>query len=133
MKRSANYLNIKKGDIVIFITIGFVILLSTILFYTPKKEAKVLKIYQNSTEYASFSLSPKYARTFYVPTSNEPNAGYNRIRIENGEVSITESTCPNKDCIKMGKISQAGDMLICLPHKLILRLEGGDTVDAISY
>lgn len=60
--------------------------------------------------------------------------GYNIICIENGQVYMKDADCPNKDCMRYGRISNEGQMIICLPHRLVVSIlsdEGGP--DAISY
>ncbi len=133
MKQLIRFFHLKKGDFIIFVCIFAIILVSTLSFYGKSTEAKVLKIYRNSTEYATYSLSYDYEKNINIPVSDEYNAGYNHIRIKDGVVSMVESTCPNQDCMKMAPISRGGDVLICLPHQLVIRLEGGDELDALSY
>ncbi|MBO5407792.1 MAG: NusG domain II-containing protein [Clostridia bacterium] len=133
MKNIFGFFNFKKGDIIVFLVIGIMILGSAVTFYKKPTEASVVRIYRNSEEYASYSLSQSYAKNVHVPTHDGPKAGYNQLRIENGTVTIVGSTCPNRDCMRMGSISKEGDILICLPHRLVVRLEGGDAIDAVSY
>ncbi len=133
MKSSSIFPNIKKGDIIIFIIIGLIIVLSTVFFFRRPGDATVLKIYRDGEEYATYSLSQSSEKKLSVPVKEGYQAGYNTFQMKQGVVSIIDSSCPNKDCIRMGSISKAGDVLICLPHKLMLRLEGGDAVDAVSY
>ncbi len=46
----------------------------------------------------------------------------NTVVIKNGQIYIKEANCPDELCIKQGKISNAGESIICLPHKLIVRI-----------
>ena len=48
--------------------------------------------------------------------------------------AVTSSTCPDQVCVRTGLLTRAGESAICLPGKVILRLEGGgDSVDATVY
>ena len=47
------------------------------------------------------------------------------IEVENGAVSIPKSPCPNKSCKHMGHISHAGEILVCVPNHLIVKIIGG--------
>jgi hypothetical protein len=47
------------------------------------------------------------------------------IEVEKGAVSIPKSPCPNKYCMHMGHISHAGEILVCVPNHLIVRITGG--------
>lgn len=54
--------------------------------------------------------------------SIESNLGKNTIDITNNSVCCIESDCPDKICVKKGKIINAFDneMIICVPHNLII-------------
>ncbi len=68
---------------------------------------------------------------FTVQTSH----GINVIGIENGMVQITEADCRDQICIKDGPISEPGEMLVCLPHKVVVEVKGKgeEKVDELSY
>ena len=48
--------------------------------------------------------------------------GFNEIQIDSGEVYISKADCPDKTCIRTGKISKAGDVIACLPHKMLIEI-----------
>ena len=50
--------------------------------------------------------------------------GTNTLVIEDGQVCITDATCPDKVCIHQGKINQSGEMIICLPNLMIAKIVG---------
>lgn len=50
--------------------------------------------------------------------------GRNTIRIRDGKVSCIEADCPDKICVKHSEIDTVGETIICLPHKLVLEVEG---------
>ncbi len=57
----------------------------------------------------------------------------NKILIRDGEVSMIISNCPGKDCIHQGKISKPYESIVCLPNKVIVKIEGKDkSYDEIS-
>lgn len=63
----------------------------------------------------------------------DSSEGYNIIEISGGQVSVSEADCPNGDCMRYGRISKTGQIILCLPHRLAITIisEGGP--DAISY
>lgn len=61
----------------------------------------------------------------------ETEFGYNKIEIFSGGVRIFDSDCKDKQCI--GEIRRAGEMLVCLPHRLVLKIEGNKEVDGVAY
>lgn len=50
--------------------------------------------------------------------------GTNTLVIENGQVYITDATCPDKVCIDQGKINRSGEMIVCLPNLMIAKIVG---------
>ena len=46
------------------------------------------------------------------------------VTVENGAVRVSESDCPNQDCVHSGAISRAGQSVVCLPARIAVTLEG---------
>ena len=38
--------------------------------------------------------------------------------------AVTESDCPGQDCLHTGRITRAGQSIVCLPEQVIVTLEG---------
>ena len=52
-----------------------------------------------------------------------------RLRLTETEVWVESSDGPTQDCVHTGHISRSGQSIVCLPARVIVRLEGGETVD----
>lgn len=65
----------------------------------------------------------------------ENDYGINRIVISDGYVSMVETDCGNKDCIKIGSINMPGKNIICLPHHLCVYIKASDMIeqDGVAY
>lgn len=50
--------------------------------------------------------------------------GYNIVHIEQGEVHIEEANCPDLTCTKDWHIRRSGQMIFCLPNRLIVEIKG---------
>ncbi|WP_052241703.1 NusG domain II-containing protein [Berryella intestinalis] len=48
--------------------------------------------------------------------------GTNTIAIENGFVRMESADCPNHDCIDQAPLCDASGAIICIPHRLIVRV-----------
>ena len=48
--------------------------------------------------------------------------GTNTLVIKSGKAYISEANCPDKQCVKQGKISRAGEMLVCLPNRVVVKI-----------
>ena len=52
--------------------------------------------------------------------------GYtNTLVIENGTARVVEAGCPDQICVNHGAIRYAGESIVCLPHRLVVTVEGG--------
>lgn len=57
------------------------------------------------------------------------------FEIKNGKAKITEATCKHKTCLKMGKISKAGESLICIPNQISIAISGtkNGLTDSVTF
>lgn len=59
--------------------------------------------------------------------------GYNRIVIENGSARMESADCPDKYCMTYKPITKTNENIICLPHRLVVRVTGTEgEIDAIT-
>lgn len=60
--------------------------------------------------------------------------GSTAVEIREGRVRILSSPCPLKLCQRAGWIGSAGEMIVCLPNEVVVRLpgKGPGGVDAVS-
>jgi hypothetical protein len=47
----------------------------------------------------------------------------NMILIQDGGVTMYEANCPDKKCVKMGEIRNEGQVITCMPHQLVVKIE----------
>lgn len=46
------------------------------------------------------------------------------FEIKNGKVRMKDSACSNKLCVKMGWIRQEGQVICCIPNRVVLKIIG---------
>ena len=56
--------------------------------------------------------------------------GNNIVTIENGGVTMTDADCPDKLCVKTGRISKTGETIVCLPHRVVVEIIGAAADDS---
>ena len=61
-----------------------------------------------------------------VPIST-PNGGENRLWVQEDLVFMDSANCPDQTCVKQGVIKDGTVPIVCLPHKVIVRIEGGES------
>ena len=77
-------------------------------------------IYRDGQRAESFALSED--RVFEIVSAG----GTNRLEIRNGEAFLTDADCPDRLCVQTGKIRYDGQTIVCLPHRVIVAVEGGE-------
>lgn len=121
----------KKGDYILILLILILIFVS--LGFVAKNEVglenKTIEISINNKVYKTIKLNQNYESKIEI--KNE--YGYNLIYIHDGGVQILDADCNDKIGIKMGFIDKKGQVLACLPHKLIIKILGTQQeVDDVS-
>jgi hypothetical protein len=57
--------------------------------------------------------------------------GNNKIIINDSTVWMEDADCPDKVCVKTGKIKKPGQTIVCLPHRTVIEITGDNAdIDA---
>lgn len=56
----------------------------------------------------------------------ETEEGYNIVEIRDGYAMVTEADCRDGICENHRKISKNGENIVCLPHKMVVEITGGE-------
>lgn len=54
----------------------------------------------------------------------ENEYGSNTLEIRDGKANMIDADCPDKLCVSQSEISYQNESIICLPHHLIITVEG---------
>jgi len=75
-----------------------------------------------------------YSLSENIDISIDSNGYEMTLSIENGDVFVKHAECPDKHCVKMGRISKEGEAILCVPAEVVLRLisEKGENIDAAA-
>jgi hypothetical protein len=107
----------KKNDIVFIVLAGFLIAGAFLAFeIVSNSHGRTVVIEEGNEVVGSYRLSED--RTIPV----QGPLGISTVVIEHGEVYMADSPCANKVCIDMGKISEKGDSIICLPNRIYITI-----------
>ncbi len=99
-------------------------------FISDKANATGFEIYVDGKLHSSYKFSQlKNGQIIELTT----NYGYNKFMYENNSVTCIETDCKDKLEIKSGKIKKVNQILVCMPHKLIVQITGKNNIDKISY
>ena len=125
----------KKWDVIIIIGLIIISFIpETVIFITTynKYNSFYLEVYSKGNLYKKLPLK-KDAEKITLTIDNE--LGTNVIEVNKSQVKITDANCPDKICVKAHAISKPGEVLICLPHKLVVKIigEGKQETDEVSF
>ncbi len=112
---------IRKADIILLIVLVAVGLAVSAVLAVSHSGGDTVIIESGGDLYATYSLFEDH--TVKVPAPR--GSHYNIVEISGGKVSVTEATCKNQVCVRHGEISRSGESIVCLPNRLVVRIEGG--------
>lgn len=55
------------------------------------------------------------------------------VRFSPEGAQVLSAQCPDQVCVKTGLLTRAGEAAVCLPGRLVLRMEGANSFDAQTY
>jgi len=67
-------------------------------------------------------IAPDYEARYSLDSDVELEVNGVKIVIESGSVFVSDSDCDDKICVNTGRISHAGQSVICLPKKVSVRI-----------
>ncbi|WP_353096653.1 NusG domain II-containing protein [Tissierella praeacuta] len=59
----------------------------------------------------------------------ETKFGYNLVEIGEDKVRVIEADCPDKIDVLQGYISKPGEIIVCLPNKLVIEIKGTEKIE----
>ena len=100
----------KVREIIIIVGILLISLASYLIIEFTKKPGETVIVKVNGTEVATYSLN-----------------------VEDGYAWLDDADCPDKLCVKSGRISKDGETITCLPNKVSIIVSGEkDFVDLVG-
>lgn len=60
------------------------------------------------------------------------DGSYNLISVTEGVVAMESADCRDQICVRHKPISAVGESVICLPHRLVIEISGGEDLSAME-
>lgn len=117
------------------ILIAFILItsLSSLFFIKNKSisyKRKYVSIQVNGEEIKKIIFDKKIiGETIPIKTK----FGYNLIEIGDERVRVIEADCPDKIDVKQGYISNANEIIVCLPNRLVIEIIGETEDEQLDY
>lgn len=105
-----------KGDIALIASLCVLILLLFLPSFSGNNEKLTAQIYREGELVKTVSLSECQGEEITV--------GNCKLLLEKDGVTFIDSSCPDKLCIKKGKLKRKGDTMACVPQKVVAVIKG---------
>lgn len=118
----------KKKDLIIYFIILFLFILSLAGSFLSGDKGHLVRVYVNREIYAEYAID--HDKEVLIKGMNDVEL---KMIIENGNVYVSDSNCPDKICVNTGSINKTNESVICLPGKIVISLysekeSGYDTI-----
>ena len=119
---------IRKSDLILIAVLIVAALILGGIWMATRDEGACAIVTVNGDEVEKLPLN----KDTEIRIGDEEN--YNIVVIKDGVAYVSEASCPDKVCVKTGKISLTGETIVCLPNKMTVKIEGGEdlNMDGIS-
>ena len=111
----------KIGDLIVLAV--FIIAAALAIYFMTKPTGSEVYIYKDGKLLEAVSLSVE--KTVKIDE-------HITVKISGGAAYVLKSECKGQDCAKAGKISKVGEMIVCLPNKVVIKILGDGEVDYIT-
>ena len=119
-KKINSALSFRIWDLILICVLFGISFAALLLFINPSEgETVVISQYGTVIEY-----------NLDTNTSVQLDGG--TVRIMDGEVWMTDAECRDKICENFGRISNAGESIVCVPNQIVIRIKGESGVDGIA-
>lgn len=114
----------KKPDIVLFVCLMFTAFTLFVIDITRYQGEKSVLVSVDGKK----TVYPFKKNKYVIKSSH----GTNILIIDEDGVRIKEASCPDKLCVKQGKIKRAGEVLVCIPNRLVVRIINDEGLDFVT-
>lgn len=103
--------------ILVFATLFIIFLISNI----KREDGKIAVVTVDNVLYGKYPLS----KDCDIPIEGD-GIIINHAVIESGSVYMEDASCENHICVSMGRKKAQGESIVCLPNRVVIRIEGND-------
>ena len=131
-------MKLSKGDKILIVCLSIFSLVLAILIslISNRASGKYISIKVDGKEIKKIQFSKEVVgKTYEIKTE----FGRNLVEIGDESARVIEADCPDKLDVKQGKITRPGQVIVCLPNRLIIeyKAETGNNeegeIDNINY
>lgn len=109
------------GDRLLIIALAGLSVGSSVLMQMPGLDGKIAVISVRGEEVQQIPLNSE--KQLEIQGAIGPLV----VQVLDGAVWVVSVTCPNKLCQRQGRISRAGEIIVCAPNRVLISIEGEAT------
>ena len=119
---------IRKADLILFVILLLLGAGLSVFSYAAGRDAAGSVVITVAGEvYGTYDLATD--REIVI----ERDGHTNKVIINQGRVQMESASCHNQLCVNQGEIDRAGEAIICLPNRVVVRITGKEAdVDVYS-
>lgn len=110
---------IGKNDIILMASILAASILVMLLMHGLSGKGVMAIVYVNGEETGKYPLSEDITVDI-----DGVDRGHNTLTIAGGKAFMSDASCPDKLCMHQGRVSKGGQSIVCLPNRVVVRIEG---------
>ena len=112
-----------RHDLIFIVAILVIVAIGAATMFFLRGEGSAVRVEVDGTVIGTYPLSVD--REVEIITG-ENGEELNLLVIKDGKATISTATCPDGICAAHKPISRAGESIICLPHKVVVTVIGGE-------
>lgn len=114
-----------RNDLLLLLGILVLVAVFALGYALTRKEGAYALLLQDGEEIGRYALQ----EDLEIPVL-EGETVTNVLVIGDGKALMKEATCPDQICVKHKAVSKAGETIVCLPHKLVVKIVAAEPSDA---
>ncbi|MBS5216414.1 MAG: NusG domain II-containing protein [Clostridiales bacterium] len=87
-----------------------------------REQGSQVIVFQDGVEQGRYLLSEE--QEVEIAFNQESQEGKNILRIRDGSADMIYADCPDQLCVNQKEIDKVGETIVCLPHKIVVEVEG---------
>ena len=112
-----------RNDLIFIAAILVIVAMVAAALFFLRGEGSTVQVEVDGTVIGTYPLSVD--REVEIKTG-ENGEELNLLVIKDGKATVTTATCPDGICAAHRPISRKGESIVCLPHKVVVTVVGGE-------
>ncbi len=114
-------MKVKRSDLILIGVLLFAALAALFAIRAFREEGSTVAVLQNGTEIGRYPLNAPMTLLIEGEQGQQ-----NTLIIKDGRAAVSHATCPDGICAAHAPVSQVGETIVCLPHRLVITVESND-------